>query len=76
MIPHRTLQANLLLPFSSGIILAFFTDCDFALQIIFVLASALNPGNEEMGRHLITHGDGVKDVAFSVEDLDAIVKVW
>ncbi|KAK4318197.1 hypothetical protein Pmani_010774 [Petrolisthes manimaculis] len=43
-------------------------------KIIFVLASALNPGNEEMGRHLITHGDGVKDVAFSVEDLDAIVK--
>lgn len=28
-----------------------------------------------MGDHMITHGDGVKDVAFSVEDLDAIVKV-
>ena len=28
-----------------------------------------------MGAHLVKHGDGVKDVAFSVEDLDAIVKV-
>ncbi|XP_042220146.1 4-hydroxyphenylpyruvate dioxygenase-like [Homarus americanus] len=43
-------------------------------KILFVLASALNPGNEEMGRHLVTHGDGVKDIAFSVEDLDAIMK--
>lgn len=28
---------------------------------------------EEMGRHLTAHGDGVKDVAFAVEDLDAIM---
>ena len=28
-----------------------------------------------MGEHLVTHGDGVKDIAFSVEDLDAIFKV-
>ena len=27
-----------------------------------------------MGGHLVRHGDGVKDVAFSVEDLDAIVQ--
>lgn len=27
-----------------------------------------------MGPHLVRHGDGVKDIAFSVEDLDAIVK--
>lgn len=27
-----------------------------------------------MGSHLVRHGDGVKDVAFSVEDLDAIVQ--
>ena len=26
-----------------------------------------------MGKHLTAHGDGVKDVAFSVEDLDAIM---
>jgi len=29
----------------------------------------------EMGEHLAKHGDGVKDVAFSVEDVDAIFKV-
>jgi len=28
-----------------------------------------------MGEHLAKHGDGVKDVAFSVEDVDAIFKV-
>ena len=44
-------------------------------QIRFVFKSAYEPGNEEMGAHLVKHGDGVKDVAFSVEDLDAIVKV-
>ena len=27
-----------------------------------------------MGPHLVRHGDGVKDIAFSVEDLDAIVQ--
>ncbi|XP_071513276.1 4-hydroxyphenylpyruvate dioxygenase [Panulirus ornatus] len=43
-------------------------------KILFVLMSALTPGNEEMGRHHMTHGDGVKDVAFSVEDLDSIMK--
>jgi len=43
-------------------------------KIVFVFVSAYNPGNKEMGDHLVRHGDGVKDVAFSVEDLDAIVK--
>jgi hypothetical protein len=28
-----------------------------------------------MGEHLMKHGDAVKDVAFEVEDLDAIFKV-
>lgn len=28
-----------------------------------------------MGDHVVKHGDGVKDVAFTVEDLDAIMKV-
>jgi len=28
-----------------------------------------------MGSHLIQHGDGVKDVAFQVEDLEQIIKV-
>jgi 4-hydroxyphenylpyruvate dioxygenase len=43
-------------------------------RIILVLKSAYEPNNEEMGAHLVRHGDGVKDVAFAVEDLDAIVK--
>ena len=28
----------------------------------------------EMGRHLVVHGDGVKDVAFSVENCRGIYK--
>uniref|UniRef100_A0A8C0ITC8 4-hydroxyphenylpyruvate dioxygenase n=2 Tax=Chelonoidis abingdonii TaxID=106734 RepID=A0A8C0ITC8_CHEAB len=43
-------------------------------KIIFVLSSALNPENEEMGKHLVKHGDGVKDIAFEVEDCDFIVE--
>ncbi|XP_051693743.2 4-hydroxyphenylpyruvate dioxygenase isoform X1 [Oryctolagus cuniculus] len=43
-------------------------------QIVFVLSSALNPGNKEMGDHLVKHGDGVKDIAFEVEDCDYIVQ--
>ncbi|XP_029028464.1 4-hydroxyphenylpyruvate dioxygenase [Betta splendens] len=43
-------------------------------KIIFVFESALNPGNEEMGEHLIKHGDGVKDIAFQVEDCDFLIK--
>uniref|UniRef100_A0A8C6NU51 4-hydroxyphenylpyruvate dioxygenase n=1 Tax=Nothobranchius furzeri TaxID=105023 RepID=A0A8C6NU51_NOTFU len=44
-------------------------------KIIFVFQSPLNPGNKEMGEHLIKHGDGVKDIAFQVEDCDFLVKV-
>lgn len=29
----------------------------------------------EMGNHLVKHGDGVKDIAFEVEDCDYIVQV-
>lgn len=29
-----------------------------------------------MGKHLTQHGDGVKDVAFEVEDMDNIIKVF
>uniref|UniRef100_A0A671QIU7 4-hydroxyphenylpyruvate dioxygenase n=1 Tax=Sinocyclocheilus anshuiensis TaxID=1608454 RepID=A0A671QIU7_9TELE len=43
-------------------------------KIIFVFESALNPGNEEMCEHLMKHGDGVKDVAFQVEDCDFLIK--
>ena len=27
-----------------------------------------------MGAHLVAHGDGVKDVSFTVEDLDGIME--
>lgn len=37
--------------------------------------SAYLPNEKEMGDHVVKHGDGVKDVAFTVEDLDAIMKV-
>jgi len=43
---------------------------------IFVFKSAYQPGSAEcleMGKHLVEHGDGVKDVAFHVEDLDGIM---
>jgi 4-hydroxyphenylpyruvate dioxygenase len=42
---------------------------------VFVFTSAYEPDNDEMGRHLVHHGDGVKDIAFTVEDLDSIVMV-
>jgi len=43
---------------------------------VFVFKSAYVPGAEEtkrMGAHLVEHGDGVKDVAFTVEDLEGII---
>eukprot|EP00126_Sphaerothecum_destruens_P012512 Sdes_comp21450_c0_seq1m20076 len=41
-------------------------------DIVFVFQSALNPNNREMGDHLVLHGDGVKDIAFSVKDCRGI----
>ncbi|XP_034033418.1 4-hydroxyphenylpyruvate dioxygenase [Thalassophryne amazonica] len=43
-------------------------------KITFVFQSPLNPGNEEMGAHMMKHGDGVKDIAFQVEDCDFLIK--
>lgn len=43
-------------------------------KIIYVFSSALNPGNKEMGDHLVKHGDGVKDIAFTVENCDYLVQ--
>jgi len=43
---------------------------------VFVFKSAYEPGSEMnkiMGEHLVMHGDGVKDVSFTVEDLDGIM---
>jgi 4-hydroxyphenylpyruvate dioxygenase len=42
-------------------------------DIIFAFKSPLNPvGHSEFAQHLEKHGDGVKDVAFSVDDATAI----
>ena len=42
-------------------------------SVIFVFKSALTPeGQKEFGEHLVKHGDGVKDVAFLVDDAKAI----
>ncbi|CAL1541543.1 unnamed protein product [Lymnaea stagnalis] len=44
-------------------------------KIIYIFQSMLEPDKPaDMARHLTQHGDGVKDVAFEVEDLNAIVK--
>jgi len=45
--------------------------------VIFVFTSALNPTptdflGSEIGAHLVAHGDGVKDIAFSVSDARAV----
>nr|NP_001091344.1 uncharacterized protein LOC100037181 [Xenopus laevis]AAI29580.1 LOC100037181 protein [Xenopus laevis] len=40
----------------------------------FVFQSPLNPGNHPISDHVAMHGDGVKDVAFSVEDCRGIYK--
>jgi 4-hydroxyphenylpyruvate dioxygenase len=44
-------------------------------RIYFVLKSPLNPDELEMNEHLSKHGDGVKDVAFTVDDVKGIYKV-
>jgi 4-hydroxyphenylpyruvate dioxygenase len=41
-------------------------------KINFVFQSALNPGNDEIGDHVTKHGDGIKDIAFTVEDCRGI----
>ncbi|KAJ3048019.1 hypothetical protein HK097_010965, partial [Rhizophlyctis rosea] len=40
--------------------------------IVFVFQSALTPGNDAFGKFCSTHGDAVKDVAFSVNNCRAI----
>uniref|UniRef100_A0AC34RIC9 4-hydroxyphenylpyruvate dioxygenase n=1 Tax=Panagrolaimus sp. JU765 TaxID=591449 RepID=A0AC34RIC9_9BILA len=41
-------------------------------KIVFVFDSALLPGNQALGNHLVQHGDGVRDVAFEVDDVVSI----
>lgn len=36
--------------------------------------SAYDNDDIDFGKHLLKHGDGVKDIAFEVEELDIIVK--
>ncbi|XP_075220024.1 4-hydroxyphenylpyruvate dioxygenase [Lycorma delicatula] len=43
-------------------------------KIIFVFISGYEPNDVTYGNHLVTHGDGVKDIAFIVEDLDSIIE--
>ena len=44
-------------------------------KIIFEFQSQLNPAHTDMSEHLIRHGDGVKVVAFDVEDIEYIVEM-
>ncbi|XP_030750928.1 4-hydroxyphenylpyruvate dioxygenase [Sitophilus oryzae] len=43
-------------------------------KIIFVFTSAYGSGDEEFNNHVVKHGDGVRTVAFAVENLEGIVK--
>ncbi|XP_063242156.1 4-hydroxyphenylpyruvate dioxygenase isoform X2 [Bacillus rossius redtenbacheri] len=44
-------------------------------KVVFVLVSPYEPGQRALDEHLVRHGDGVKDVAFAVEDLDTVVRM-
>ncbi|KAI1309954.1 hypothetical protein EDD11_003969 [Mortierella claussenii] len=49
--------------------------CSHVIQqdsIIFIFQSPLNPNNKVFSDHLALHGDGVKDVAFTVDDVHTI----
>lgn len=54
---------------------AFYKDRMDILQIIFVFVSPYDTKNSNVGDHVVKHGDGVKDVAFEVQDIEYIVKV-
>jgi 4-hydroxyphenylpyruvate dioxygenase len=41
-------------------------------DIVFAFQSPLNPENAEFSKHHATHGDGVRDVAFCVDDAAGI----
>lgn len=41
-------------------------------DITFCFSSAINPGESVISRHVLRHGDGVKDVAFQVDDVIAV----
>lgn len=41
-------------------------------DIVFAFSSSLEPGDSDIARHVLRHGDGVKDVAFQVDDCAAV----
>jgi 4-hydroxyphenylpyruvate dioxygenase len=43
-------------------------------KIILVFQSPLLPDNETYGKHLVRHGDGVKDVAFTVNNIEYVIE--
>ena len=46
---------------------------DKSLRLLYLRYEPNSEETLEMGQHLTFHGDGVKDIAFSVQDLDAIL---
>lgn len=42
------------------------------MKIVYAFISPLNPGNTAFAKELENHGDGVKDVAFLVDDAAGI----
>lgn len=41
-------------------------------EIVYAFESPLSQDNEEINAHIAKHGDGVKDVAFTVDDATGI----
>lgn len=41
-------------------------------NIFFAFSSAINPGHNQIADHVMKHGDGVKDVAYHVDDVVAV----
>jgi 4-hydroxyphenylpyruvate dioxygenase len=44
--------------------------------IIFVLQSPLSTNDRVYGDHMVMHGDAVKDVAFTVDDVRGVYEVF
>lgn len=43
-------------------------------KIFIVFQSALLPDNQEFGAHMMRHGDGVKDIAFTVDNIEQVIE--
>jgi 4-hydroxyphenylpyruvate dioxygenase len=44
-------------------------------KIFFVFQSPLNPTEQVINKHIALHGDGVRDVAFAVDDARLVFQV-